>query len=58
MLSDQMINRIEFMHSKGFTNCDLKPNNFLMGGSGQSNVASQVDLGLAKMCKEVVCQHH
>ena len=50
MLSYQVINRIEFMHthSKGFIHCDLMPNNFLMGVSGQCSVVSLVDLGLAK----------
>ena len=48
MLSYQMIDRIEFMHSKGFLHCDLMPNNFLMGVSGQCSVVSLVDLGLAK----------
>ena len=48
MLSDQMIDRVEFMHSKGFIHCDLMPYNFLMGVSGQCSVVSLVDLGLAK----------
>ncbi|KAI8008863.1 Casein kinase 1-like protein 1 [Camellia lanceoleosa] len=31
MLADQMINRVEFVHSKSFLHGDIKPDNFLMG---------------------------
>ena len=52
MLADQMIDRIEFMHSKWFIHRDIKPNNFLMGVSGRCGLLSLVDLGLAKKYKE------
>ncbi|KNA21378.1 hypothetical protein SOVF_043730 isoform B [Spinacia oleracea] len=31
MLADQMINRVELVHSKSFLHRDIKPDNFLMG---------------------------
>ncbi|XP_042423178.1 casein kinase 1-like protein 1 [Zingiber officinale] len=31
MLADQMINRVEFVHSKSFLHRDIKPDNFIMG---------------------------
>nr|GME11862.1 cell division cycle 20.2, cofactor of APC complex-like [Ipomoea batatas] len=31
MLADQMINRVEFVHTKSFLHRDIKPDNFLMG---------------------------
>ena len=52
MLADQMIKRIEFMHSKCYIHRDIKPDNFLMGVDKQCNVLSLIDLGLAKKFKE------
>ncbi|RZS01797.1 hypothetical protein BHM03_00031729 [Ensete ventricosum] len=37
MLADQMINRVEFMHSKSFLHRDIKPDNFLMGLGKRAN---------------------
>ncbi|EAR92033.1 casein kinase (macronuclear) [Tetrahymena thermophila SB210] len=48
MLVDQMIQRIEFMHSRNFLHRDIKPDNFLMGGPKRSNKCYLIDLGLAK----------
>lgn len=31
MLGDQMISRVEYMHSQNFLHRDMKPDNFLMG---------------------------
>ena len=53
MLADQMIQRIEFMHSKCFIHRDLKPDNFLMGVDEKCNVLYLIDLGLAKKFKAI-----
>jgi serine/threonine protein kinase len=37
MLADQMINRVEYMHVKGFLHRDIKPDNFLMGLGRKAN---------------------
>jgi serine/threonine protein kinase len=35
MLADQMISRLQYMHSKNFVHRDVKPDNFVMGNNGQ-----------------------
>ncbi|KAG9140928.1 hypothetical protein Leryth_010449 [Lithospermum erythrorhizon] len=48
MLADQMINRVEFVHSKSFLHRDIKPDNFLMGLGRRANQVYIIDFGLAK----------
>ena len=48
MLADQMIQRIQYLHRKGFLHRDLKPDNFLMGMDQNIHVVHIIDFGLAK----------
>lgn len=49
LLADQMLHRIEYLHSKGFIHRDLKPENFVMGGDPErSHVLYLIDYGLSK----------
>ncbi|CAD8110966.1 unnamed protein product [Paramecium primaurelia] len=48
MLVDQMITRVEFIHSKDFLHRDIKPDNFLMGLGKRAQTLFMIDFGLAK----------
>ena len=52
LLADQMISRIEFMHSKYLIHRDIKPNNFLIGLSQKKNIIYICDFGLAKLYRD------
>lgn len=48
MLGYQMIDRVEYVHSRGLVHRDLKPENFLLGCGRQGNQVFIIDFGLAK----------
>ena len=52
MLADQMIGRIQYVHTKKFIHRDIKPDNFLMGIGRHCNKVFVVDFGLAKKYKD------
>ena len=58
MLGDQMLQRIEYLHSKNFIHRDIKPENFLMGLKRQSHVAYLIDFGLSKRYRDSKNHQH
>ncbi|KAF2934940.1 hypothetical protein DAI22_04g196000 [Oryza sativa Japonica Group] len=58
MLADQMIARVEYMHTRGFLHRDIKPDNFLMGLGRKANQVYVIDYGLAKKYRDLQTHKH
>uniref|UniRef100_A0AAX7UI14 non-specific serine/threonine protein kinase n=1 Tax=Astatotilapia calliptera TaxID=8154 RepID=A0AAX7UI14_ASTCA len=58
MLADQMISRIEYVHTKNFIHRDIKPDNFLMGIGRHCNKLFLIDFGLAKKYRDNRTRQH
>lgn len=52
LLGIQVVERLEFLHSKGFVYRDIKPENFVMGLGKMSNLLYVIDYGLCKRYKD------
>ena len=58
MLAEQMIARLECVHSRSYIHRDVKPDNFLIGIGTRKHICHVIDFGLAKNYRDPVsCQH-
>jgi serine/threonine protein kinase len=58
MIADQLITRIEYMHTKGFIHRDIKPENFVIGDVSNSNIIYVIDFGLSKKYRDPKTHEH
>ncbi|OHT14408.1 Casein kinase I isoform delta-like protein [Tritrichomonas foetus] len=47
MIAEQLISRVQFLHSKGIIHNDIKPGNLITGIGKNSNIIYLIDFGLA-----------
>jgi serine/threonine protein kinase len=52
LIGIQMLQRIEYIHEKGFIHRDIKPENFVIGLNEKSNIVHIIDFGLSKRYKD------
>jgi casein kinase I family protein HRR25 len=52
LLADQLISRVEFIHSRDFVHRDVKPANFVMGIGKSAHLVNVIDFGLAKKFRD------
>jgi len=57
MLADQMIERLETLHTKNYIHRDIKPDNFTIGRGAQDNTVFIIDFGLSKKYRDSQMMH-
>ena len=52
MIMDQIVQRIEYLHSKNLLHRDIKPDNFLIGRGNKKGIIYAIDFGLSKKYRD------
>lgn len=58
MIADQLVTRVEYVHSKNYIHRDIKPDNFLIGLGKRSNQVFMIDFGLSKKFRDAKTHQH
>lgn len=58
MIADQMIARMQYVHSKNFIHRDIKPDNFMIGKDTNQNMLYLIDFGLSKKYRDPKTGEH
>ena len=58
MLADQLLCRLEIIHTKCYIHRDIKPDNFLIGRGSRKHMVYVIDFGLAKMYRDPRTHRH
>lgn len=58
LVADQLMSRIESLHSKNLIHRDVKPENFLIGLGKKASIIHMIDFGLAKQYRDPKTHKH